>query len=221
MISEAQGSAVCEVAGETLILLPGKAVYWPAERTLFVADLHLGKAAAFRALAVPVPTGATMDTLTRLSSVISDVQPLRLCILGDLWHAQAGMTEGALEQFSSWRNAHSALDVWLVDGNHDRKCLPLPVHQRVLDVSNGEPLGPFRLFHEPQAASDGYGLAGHLHPGARLVGRAEQSLVLPCFWFGESCAVLPAFGAFTGYGRIRAKAGDSVFVIAGDSVIRV
>ena len=47
------------VAGEDLLLLPEKAVYWPAEQMLIVADIHFGKAASFRALGVPVPRGTT------------------------------------------------------------------------------------------------------------------------------------------------------------------
>jgi hypothetical protein len=32
----------CIVAGERLVLLPDRAAWWPAARTLFVADFHLG-----------------------------------------------------------------------------------------------------------------------------------------------------------------------------------
>jgi hypothetical protein len=44
-----------QVAGEELLLLPQKAVYWPRAQMLIVADIHFGKAASFRALGVPVP----------------------------------------------------------------------------------------------------------------------------------------------------------------------
>ena len=43
------------LAGEAVELLPERALHWIRERTLFVADVHLGKAAAFRAGGVPVP----------------------------------------------------------------------------------------------------------------------------------------------------------------------
>ena len=45
------------IAGETMLLLPEKALYWPAQHMLVIADIHFGKAAAFRALGVPVPRG--------------------------------------------------------------------------------------------------------------------------------------------------------------------
>ena len=41
--------------GVELQLLAGKAAWWPAERTLLVADAHIGKAVSFRRLGVPVP----------------------------------------------------------------------------------------------------------------------------------------------------------------------
>ena len=41
--------ATIQVAGETLLLLPEKAVYWPDQRMLIVADIHFGKAAAVEA----------------------------------------------------------------------------------------------------------------------------------------------------------------------------
>ncbi|NUR18637.1 MAG: DEAD/DEAH box helicase, partial [Gemmatimonadaceae bacterium] len=54
------------VRGEELVLLPERAAYWPARTTLLVADAHFGKAATFRAAAIPVPAGTTDATLGRL-----------------------------------------------------------------------------------------------------------------------------------------------------------
>ena len=67
----------------------------------------------------------------------------------------------------------------------------------------------------------GYALAGHIHPAVRLSERGGQSLRLPCFWFGPRVGVLPSFGAFTGSAVVRPRAGDQVFVVADDQVIRV
>ena len=55
--------AMVQVAGESLLLLPEKAIYWPRERMLIIADIHFGKAAAFRSLGVPVPRGTTSENL--------------------------------------------------------------------------------------------------------------------------------------------------------------
>jgi metallophosphoesterase superfamily enzyme len=47
----------CIVMGERFVLLPEKAAFWPAMKTLFVADFHLGKAASFRRAGIPLPPG--------------------------------------------------------------------------------------------------------------------------------------------------------------------
>ncbi len=74
-----------------LVLLPQRAVFDPAERTLFVADVHFGKAAAFRALGAPVPKGTTADNLARLTALMEATGAARLVVLGDLLHARAGL----------------------------------------------------------------------------------------------------------------------------------
>ena len=56
---------------ETLWLLPDKALYWPARRALLVADVHIGKAASYRALHQPVPRGTTEATLARLDTLLA------------------------------------------------------------------------------------------------------------------------------------------------------
>ena len=37
--------------------LAERALHWPARRTIILSDLHVGKAAVFRARGLPVPTG--------------------------------------------------------------------------------------------------------------------------------------------------------------------
>ena len=57
----------CELAGEPVEHQAERALYWPRAKTLFIADAHLGKAAAFRAGGVPLPAGTTADDLSRLA----------------------------------------------------------------------------------------------------------------------------------------------------------
>lgn len=209
------------IAGEEMVLLPDRAMFWPAESTLFVADIHLGKGSAFRAGAIPVPTGVTKGTLDRLCAVVREIDPNRIVILGDLWHARAGRTEQSEAEFLAWRERHRDRNVWLVEGNHDRKSGILPSSHGLKVLLEGERLGPFTLLHEPSEPAEGYGLAGHLHPGARLVGRGDSGLTAPCFWVRQRYAVLPAFGEFTGTSRIRPTTLDQVFLLASDRVLEV
>ena len=83
--------AYCEVelAGERLWLLADKAVYWPARKMLIIADIHFGKAAAFRALGVPVPRGTTTQNLLALDALLAMYACDEIIFLGDFLHARA------------------------------------------------------------------------------------------------------------------------------------
>src|SRR6185436_13839134 len=70
------------VAGEQLRLLGERAVFWERVRTLFVADPHFGKAAAFRAAGVLVPRGTTGETLSRLDAALDRTGAERIVFLG-------------------------------------------------------------------------------------------------------------------------------------------
>jgi DNA ligase-associated metallophosphoesterase len=227
-----------EVRGETLWLLPERAVYWPRAGALLIADPHFGKAAAFRAGGIPVPGGTTAEMLRRLSAALDATAAARLIILGDLLHARAGRAPHTLEQVAAWRAARPTLAITLIRGNHDTRAGDPPADWGVecLDAPVVEP--PFVWLHEPKASdelrvtSDDsqlvtrhpslvtplYPLAGHVHPSVALSGNG-RAMTLPCFYFGRDYALLPAFGEFTGTAVVRPRAGESVFVLAGDEIV--
>ena len=74
------------VAGHSLRPLAAGALYWEAEDTLLVADLHLEKGAAFAALGMLLPPYDTRTTRARLAKVTHAVEPLRVVALGDSFH---------------------------------------------------------------------------------------------------------------------------------------
>lgn len=208
------------IGNETVDLLPEKALYWPASSTLIVADLHWGKAASFRAMAIPVPRGTTADDLARLDSALERTGARRLLVLGDLLHARATQEARAtLKAIREWRRGRAGLECVLVRGNHDLRAgdPPPDLAFRVVDDLVE---GPFVFRHHPGISERGYTLAGHLHPSIRLSGRGDR-LRLPCFHFGRQCGVLPAFGSFTGSATPEIVPGDRVFVVGDDEVHEV
>lgn len=206
-----------EVAGETLVLAPEHAVWWPARKTLLVADAHFGKAASFRARGVPVPEATTAGTIAVLDALIARHAPERIVFLGDFLHAREAHAASTLAALRAWRAVHRGLELALIEGNHDAQAGAPPADLNIAMVD--EPLidGPFALCHHPAPRAGKYVLAGHLHPAARLSGRRD-SVRLPCFWFGSEVGVLPAFGQFTGAKVIHPQTGDRVFVVAQDRV---
>lgn len=201
-----------------LQLRPDRTAHAPETGALFVADLHWGKAAAFRARGVPVPRGSTDDTLDRLSRALADTRARHLVILGDLWHDRAGRSAALDAALATWRDRHAAVAMMLVRGNHDRRAGDPAESLGIACVDEPWSLDGVALHHHPPTA-DGPWLAGHVHPAARLTGAGRQSLVVPCFHQRDAGVVLPAFGAFTGRGVIDPRRGDLLHCIAGDAVI--
>jgi DNA ligase-associated metallophosphoesterase len=203
-----------------LELLPERAVYWRARRTVMVADVHVGKDATFRAEAVPLPLGTTTSDLDRLARLVRRTGADRLLVLGDLYHARAGMTDGTLVALRTWRQEHRQLDVVLVRGNHDRDAGPSPADLDITEHEGSLADGPFSLQHDPaSAAGSGYVVAGHLHPGVRLQGRGGQRERVACFHANDDRLLLPAFSEFTGLHLVHPEPGDQLAVIAGTDVI--
>ncbi len=211
--TERGATAALSLAGERVELCPDRALHWPRERTLFVADVHLGKSAAFRAGGVPVPRGATAADLARLSSLIARTASARLVILGDFLHAAAGRVAALDIAMRQWRAAHPRLSVLLVRGNHDSRAGDPPSAWDIEVVSAPHALSPFLACHEPVTPPTGYALCGHVHPGI-VVSDAHDSARLPCFVLGQRRALLPAFGRFTGLATIVPAPGETVVAIA-------
>src|SRR3954451_4574684 len=207
--------AATTLAGEVVELLPQRALYWPAQQTLFVADVHLGKAAAFRAGGVPIPRGTTAKDLDRLTALITVTGARRLIVLGDLLHAAAGRVAALHRAVMGWREAHRALDMTLVRGNHDSKAGDPPSEWDVRVVTEPFLALPFLLCHHPHDPPTGYALCGHIHPGVSLHDE-HGAIRLPCFVLGRRRALLPAFGRFTGLAMVPPAAGQRVVAVAGD-----
>jgi DNA ligase-associated metallophosphoesterase len=210
-----------ELRGEALLLLPERALLWERTGTLVVADAHLGKAAAFRAAAIPLPGGTTTETLSRLSTSLARTGARRLLLLVDFFHARSGRAARTLAAIAGWRERHADLEVVLVRGNHDRGAGDPPCEWGFgcHDEPWIEP--PFTFRHHPQEEAKGYVLAGHIHPAVSLSGLGRQSERLPCFLFGERIALLPAFGDFTGGAVVRPRRGDRVYAVAGEEVVPI
>jgi DNA ligase-associated metallophosphoesterase len=214
-----------ELAGRPVTLLSEKAMWLREERTLLVADAHLGKGQSFRSLGVPVPRGSSTETLARLGALIERTQAGRVVFLGDLLHSRYALSAAAIDAALEWRERHESVEMVLVRGNHDARAGDPPQSLRLAVVDEPYVLGGFALCHHPQAVPGRYALAGHLHPCVSVGAGSFDRLRLACFWFGDpvthAVGVLPAFGSFTGMHPIRRRDADSVFAVAGERIARV
>ncbi|MCG9894653.1 MAG: ligase-associated DNA damage response endonuclease PdeM [Fimbriimonadaceae bacterium] len=214
-----EGGLEIRVGGAAVRLRPDRTVL--VGRTLFAADLHLGKDRHARRLGVPVPLGSDEETLGRLDAAWQDSGAEALCILGDLWHSAVGMADGAESRLADWALSHRHRPILLVRGNHDRGAAGLEERLGWTGVEEGGMVEGFQVRHHPPAdRRSGAWLAGHIHPAVRVGGRRE-SVQCPCFWRTGEGLVLPAFGALTGAGRADFEPEDEVFAVAGGLVSRV
>jgi DNA ligase-associated metallophosphoesterase len=210
-----------DYAGEVVWLLPERALWWPAQRVLLIADLHLGKAATYRALGQPVPAGTTRENLARLSALLRHYLPAQLVFLGDFLHAAQARTASVLDALAHWRAEHPDLDCTLVRGNHDSRAGDPPESLGIRVVDEPWLIGPFAACHHPQQ-HPGYGvIAGHLHPALTLRGRAHERIRLPCFCLEAQLAILPAFGEFTGGWTVSPQPGRRLYAVGAQTVWRL
>lgn len=196
---------VFTLAGVSLRADPAGALYWPEEKLLVVADLHLEKGSSFAARGVLLPPYDTATTLSRLARLVARYVPRTVIALGDSFHDGGGPARmhdadrAALRALQHGRNW-----VWIA-GNHD----PDPAQDIGGTFVESLAAGALTFRHRPSPAGEGE-IAGHLHPLA-CVSRRGRGIRRRCFASDGRRAVLPAFGAFTGGLNVRDRAIVSLF----------
>ncbi|MBE9078732.1 ligase-associated DNA damage response endonuclease PdeM [Romeria aff. gracilis LEGE 07310] len=200
-----------QVLGQAVCLLEERALFLPAEQSLLVSDVHLGKAETFQMAGIPIPTQVNQATIARLKRLCEQLSPQRLFILGDLFHARQALVESVL---TPWRQflAEVGAEVTLVVGNHDRR-LVQELAAFEMACTSAVTLGGCLLSHEPVQQSAGLNICGHIHPVIRLSSRLD-ALRLPCFWVETTARrlTLPAFGDFTGGYEVAIAAGTQALI---------
>ncbi len=205
-LSRGRADNTLAVAGVTLVADCAGALYWPDEKLLVVADLHLEKGSAFAARGVLLPPYDTASTLARLGRLVERYAPHLVIALGDSFHDGGG----AARMSDASRVALNALQRgrdWLwIAGNHD----PDPAENiggRFADILA---LGPLTFRHEPSTNPSDGEIAGHLHPLAR-VARRGRAVSRRCFASDGRRLVMPAFGAYAGGLNVRDRAIAMLF----------
>ncbi|VCU70435.1 hypothetical protein PIGHUM_02507 [Pigmentiphaga humi] len=216
MPGSSESALALELAGEPVVLLGERAMFWPARKRLIIADLHLGKSHVFRRAGIAVPSGGTQDDLQRLAELAARMAAREVWILGDVLHgpaAQAGWRDAWLR----WRQAHAGLEVAVLAGNHDRALAPAALGMRGLGEACCD--GPLLFRHLPEPDAHGrHVVAGHVHPRTRLPGVPRS---WPAFWLREGMTVLPAFSDFTGGHVVEAEPGHGLVACVQGSALPI
>ena len=187
-----------DFCGQEFVLTQSRALYWPAESALLVADLHLEKASFFARQGQMLPPYDSRETLERLALAIRETGARRVFTLGDNFHDSAGTRRmephaagmlAALTRVTDW--------VWIT-GNHDPKMEAAQGGTLAQELE----LAGMVLRHHARRGETRPELSGHFHPRLQLKLR-DRRIRRPCAVVSRDDAgagrmILPAFGAFTG-----------------------
>ena len=182
-----------DINGASVVADRSGALWWPAERLLAVADLHLEKGSSFAKTGQLLPPYDSRATLSRLNATVARFEPKTIVCLGDNFHDPDGPnrldaeSKGMVALLQRRRRF-----VW-IEGNHDAAAAAALGGESAPEIE----LGPLLFRHEPREGHAPGELAGHLHPVAIAVTRARH-LRRRCFVSDGTRCVLPAFGAYTG-----------------------
>ena len=194
-------------AGEAFVASLSGALYWPEQKTLLVADLHLEKGSAFARLGQFLPPYDSQRTLALLALDIAHFKPETVICLGDSFHDVDGpkrMPASVAERLLTLTAAQKW--IWLT-GNHD-PLISAELGGEIYDIRHmdgaecsvilchepGESAGLDALGHPDKSCLE---ICGHLHPVARIPARG-RTLRRKCFVLAKDRIIMPAYGSFTG-----------------------
>ncbi len=184
--------APLDFAGEEWLLSAARALYWPREQALLVADLHLEKASWYAARGQMLPPYDSRETLGRLALAIRASGARRVFCLGDSFHDAGGPARMEPHAAGMLAALTRATDFVWIAGNHDARA---EWGGTVVDELT---VGGVTLRHEARpGGAIGPELSGHFHPKLAVFARGRR-IARPCAVRSETRLILPAFGALTG-----------------------
>lgn len=210
-----------EWAGQEFQLSANRAIYWPKRKTVIIADPHFGQNPSGGGKDVPGQLALLRSDLRRLSATLDQFASRRLVILGNFLDEHAPGNRPCVTAFAKWREELCKVEIILVRGNADSvlgdppsewniECLQPPFFDSGLlfhHEAPGRPVGPV--------------MAGHAHPSVPMRGCCGERVRVPCFWFREKIALVPAFGGWAESRIVRPHPGDAVVLVGPDELVRV
>jgi DNA ligase-associated metallophosphoesterase len=199
-------SDVLTVASVALVADRAGAIFWPEEKLLAVADLHLEKGSSYARRGVLLPPYDTAATLAVVDQLLIRYRPKTVVALGDSFHDARAPQRLAAPDRGALQGLQRGRDWIWITGNHDPHPAPALGGSFVTTLS----VGALTFRHEPSEDAGAGEIAGHLHPLARIAQRG-RSVRRRCFASDGMRIVLPALGAFTGGLNVRDRAFANLF----------
>ncbi|MEP3421611.1 MAG: ligase-associated DNA damage response endonuclease PdeM [Erythrobacter sp.] len=194
-----------QFAGQEFALIKSTAVswtlYWPNERALLVADLHLEKGSWYAQHGQMLPPYDSRETLERVANAVKATGARRLITLGDNFHDEAGtrrLDDCATDMLETLTRS---IDWVWITGNHDEEIVDKNGGAFGAQVMPELDIGGIILRHEAKPGETRAEMSGHYHPKMRVTVR-DRHIARPCAVVARSAStermILPAFGTYTG-----------------------
>ena len=189
-------------ADDEWLLLENRALYWPREQALLVADLHLEKGSFFARHGQFVPPYDSRETLDRVARAIGQTGARRVITLGDNFHDSEGSTRLEPHACGMLEALTRAVDWVWITGNHDPDMEARCGGTLVEELEIGGTI----LRHRAKKGETRPELSGHYHPRLQLKVH-RRHIRRPCAVVSRNARldgrqsgrmILPAFGAYTG-----------------------
>ena len=198
------GSSRVLLCGKSFIADATGALYWPAEKTLIVSDLHLEKGSYLTDEGVVLPPYDTASVFEKLEEALDRYDPVRVIALGDSFCTDS---EARL-------SAHDA--DWLYDLMEDRDWVWVcePDQQDIPECYGGTVAphvthGGIKFRYEPVRAPVSHEIAGRMHPVAQI---SEYGHVTRgrCFVSNGMRLILPSMGKYSAGANVLGSTFDSL-----------
>ncbi|MBN2566580.1 metallophosphoesterase [Candidatus Woesearchaeota archaeon] len=182
--------------------IAGLGAWVPRERTLVIADIHIGIEEHLAGTGVLVPATHFGEVRRQLERLIADLAPAVVVIAGDIKHEFGTISD------QEWRDTLRLIDLVaprarlvLVRGNHDTVLGPI-AGRRGVEVTDSYRVGSTLILHGDTVPSEemlrgaAAVIIGHEHP-ALTVSDGIKAETYKCFlvgsWRRRTLVVLPSF----------------------------
>jgi uncharacterized protein len=176
----------------------GKALWFEKEKTLIIADLHIGYEEYLIKKGIFVPKQQYSTIIDDLKLILKKIQPTTIVINGDL------KQEFGKILTQEWKDVLNLLDflkqncqnIILIKGNHDRTLQPISSKREIKIVDNYE-VGDYLIVHGDLIVPTTKNIIiGHEHPAIVLKDNQKQEKY-KCFLIGDynnkELIVMPSF----------------------------
>lgn len=176
-------------------------LYIEKNKTLVIADIHIGYEEALNKQGILVPRYQFKEIIARLEKILSKVKPKIIVINGDVKHEFGKISE------QEWRDTLKILDflskhcekIILVKGNHDTILGPI-AEKRNVEIVDFHKIDDIFITHGDKIpenlAKSKTIIIGHEHPAVGLT-KGPRTEQYKCFlsgkWKKKNLVVMPSF----------------------------